>query len=338
MLPIFNRYPYTNLHELNLDWILTKIKEVDARGDAMAAATETTKEATANANRAAGRIDEALDDIDRTVNAAFDNFLSGVGSYTVNKTGAVSIKGGSLNLESDTSITETAHDGDITIEAQKDTRPAANINLRGDSVFVDANLTVTNRGGGVTILDDNTNSLLSAHYDGNTLSLEGITRGHIGNVVISGIETIADSQALTPETRANLAASCGYVDRKIKQISDALAPQIGENTESIEELSLVAQRFLATAPAILRVEADATQDRVTIDSAKLNALKDAAYNGRPITLVVDTTAENARMYMPVSSIEPLPTDYASISNCVIYFANGIYDANLNLSTGTLVFD
>ena len=32
-MSIFNKYPYTDMHELNLDYILTKVKELDARVD-----------------------------------------------------------------------------------------------------------------------------------------------------------------------------------------------------------------------------------------------------------------------------------------------------------------
>lgn len=48
-MSIFNEYPYTSLHELNLDWLLSKMKELDAKVDdlieeAIEQATENAKE------------------------------------------------------------------------------------------------------------------------------------------------------------------------------------------------------------------------------------------------------------------------------------------------------
>lgn len=34
---VFNNFPYTNIHELNLDWILKKIKEFDETLDSIVA-------------------------------------------------------------------------------------------------------------------------------------------------------------------------------------------------------------------------------------------------------------------------------------------------------------
>ena len=34
-MPLFNHFPYTNMHELNVDWAIEKIKELVAEGEAL---------------------------------------------------------------------------------------------------------------------------------------------------------------------------------------------------------------------------------------------------------------------------------------------------------------
>ena len=66
----WNKFPWTNLHELNLDWIIQKVKELETKV-----------------------LDEAHY-IDRKIN----DLLTGSGDLEIDKTGAVRISGGTVDL------------------------------------------------------------------------------------------------------------------------------------------------------------------------------------------------------------------------------------------------
>ena len=51
-MPLFDNFPYSNLHELNLDWVIAKLKDVDK-------AQMTAEEATTLLNQVSGKADEA---------------------------------------------------------------------------------------------------------------------------------------------------------------------------------------------------------------------------------------------------------------------------------------
>lgn len=38
---LFDQFPYTNFHDLNLDWMIEKIKELEARIEALEGSEET---------------------------------------------------------------------------------------------------------------------------------------------------------------------------------------------------------------------------------------------------------------------------------------------------------
>lgn len=75
-----NRYPYTDFHELNLDWIISKIKEIK---DAVKAADQSAGEAAESAAAAAGSAEAAADSAEDAADSAetaqniADNFTSG---------------------------------------------------------------------------------------------------------------------------------------------------------------------------------------------------------------------------------------------------------------------
>lgn len=215
-----SRYPWTNLHELNLDWIIARIKEISAQGEAMQQATTESKAATTAANTAAARVNEALADIDSTIDAGFERILSGVGDYVVNKTGNVQIKGSSTVIESGTGITMGANNGDIDIKAER-TGAVSRINFTAGQTNIKGEFNVQNTNGGFDLVNTTVRKALEVVYNG-ILQLFGIDNGETKPVVISGIETVTDAIAATPETRANLAASCGYVDNTEQRLNAVL--------------------------------------------------------------------------------------------------------------------
>lgn len=80
-MPLFNNFPYSNLHELNLDWIISKLKDVDK-------AQITAQEANTLLNQVSGKADEAAESArlaagsaDAAASSAHDADLSAFGAY-----------------------------------------------------------------------------------------------------------------------------------------------------------------------------------------------------------------------------------------------------------------
>ena len=66
----WNKFPWTNLHDLNLDWIIQKVKELEVK------------------------VLDAVPYIDRKIN----DLLTGAGDLEIDKTGTVRISGGTVDL------------------------------------------------------------------------------------------------------------------------------------------------------------------------------------------------------------------------------------------------
>ena len=87
----FNRYPYTDFHELNLDWIISKIKEIkdsviaaagsaEAAADSAEAAADSAEAAAGSAEAAAGSAETAQNLADRFTSGEVNQYLGGKGT------------------------------------------------------------------------------------------------------------------------------------------------------------------------------------------------------------------------------------------------------------------
>ena len=70
----WRKFPWTNLHDLNLDWIIQTVKTLEEN------------------------LSDALAQVQTTVDAAITKLLTGSGDLTINKTGDVRISGNSVQL------------------------------------------------------------------------------------------------------------------------------------------------------------------------------------------------------------------------------------------------
>ena len=80
----WRKFPWTNLHDLNLDWIIQTVKTLE---DNLADAVSTFQE---------------------MINKAITNTLTGIGDLTINKTGDVRISGNSVQLTGGTVVSDGA--------------------------------------------------------------------------------------------------------------------------------------------------------------------------------------------------------------------------------------
>ena len=80
----WNKFPWTNLHDLNLDWIIQKVRELEVK---VLNATQIAVE----------YVDSKISDL-----------LTGAGDLTINKSGDVSITGNSVQLTGGTVVSDGA--------------------------------------------------------------------------------------------------------------------------------------------------------------------------------------------------------------------------------------
>lgn len=76
-MPLFNNFPYTNFHEMNLDWVIKKVKEIDQ-------ISTTVNELLGRYNAMFNKVTELsteFDSFESDMQAAFDRFAAAGEQY-----------------------------------------------------------------------------------------------------------------------------------------------------------------------------------------------------------------------------------------------------------------
>lgn len=190
------KFPWTNLHDLNLDWIIQTVKTLE------------------------NNLADAVSTFQEMINKTILNTLTGEGAFNVIKTGNVLINGKNVEMsagavaEGNNSI-KLSENGDIDIIG-KNVRlknPAGVIQILGGLFFDTA-------GTFATIANTVKNKVMLLSYDG----ILQMSDNNNKPVVISGIGTVDKAQT-TAEARQNIAASCGYVDVGIGEVNNAITAE-----------------------------------------------------------------------------------------------------------------
>ena len=76
-MPLFNNFPYTNFHEMNLDWVIKKVKEIDQ-------ISKTVNELLGRYNAMFNKVTELsteFDSFEADMQAAFNQYKTETDSY-----------------------------------------------------------------------------------------------------------------------------------------------------------------------------------------------------------------------------------------------------------------
>ena len=316
----WKKFPWTNLHDLNLDWIIQTVKTLEENlADAIALMRTTAQNV-----------------VDSTISA----LLTGDGDFTVNKNGNVSIVGNRVQMNgSNVQIsgdTEISGSGDFAVNKTGD------VNLTGNNVRITSGSQAQMIGGAfisdggqqITLHNPNSSTSMTADYSSGILHLMN-NQDEAAGVALYAINTPADSAG----DNSSFAANVGYVKAAVGAVNTALATETENRTSGdanlqseidrvktqlqIESNERQANDTAIRQSAIFNVTANISTDftggNITLDSTVISQLKAALSINRLVSLTLKNFTVASNLYQ---TRYLLLDDYASPPS-----ANGEYTAN-----------
>ena len=310
----WKKFPWTNLHDLNLDWIIQTVKTLEENlADAIALMRTTAQNV-----------------VDSTISA----LLTGDGDFTVNKNGNVSIVGNRVQMNGTPVQIEGV--GDLTVNKTGDVNLAGN-NVRitsGSQAQMIGGAFISDGGQQLTLHNPNSSTNMTANYNSGVLHLMN-NQNEAGGVAIYPINTPADGGG----DNSSFAANVGYVKDAVEAVSTALATETENRTSGdaalqseIDRVKTLLQtesnerqandtaiRQNAIFNVTANISTDFTGGNITLDSTVISQLKAALSINRLVSLTLKNFTVASNLYQ---TRYLLLDDYASPPS-----ANGEYTAN-----------
>ena len=316
----WKKFPWTNLHDLNLDWIIQTVKTLEENlADAIALMRTTAQNV-----------------VDSTISA----LLTGDGDFTVNKNGNVSIVGNRVQMNGTPVQIEGV--GDLTVNKTGD------VNLTGNNVRITSGSPAQMIGGAfisdggqqLTLHNPNSSTNMTANYNSGVLHLSN-NQNLAEGVAVYPIKTPADGGG------SDFAANVGYVKEAIATVDGKLDTEISDRASGDTALQANIDNVimpLITAlqqKAIFSINAPVTDafvsGNVTLNTDVISQLKTAILNNRFVSLTLsDNGATNDTLYLIINNHMK---QLSNPSEFKIYFKDikGEHIADIDTATGVLTY-
>lgn len=302
------KFPWTNLHDLNLDWIIQTVKTLE------------------------GNLADAVSTFQEMINKAILNTLTGEGEFNVIKTGNVLINGKKVEIRAG----EAAEGGNsIKLSENGDVR------ISGNSAQL-SKTAISSGSEQLTMHNPTSNTSMTANYNSGVLTLTNNQESAKG-VAIYPINTPADGGG----DNTDFAANVGYVRNAVEIAEDNLDIEIDKRISGDAALQATIDNVimpLITAlqqKAIFNINAPVTDafvnGNVTLNTTVISQLKTAISNNRFVSLTLsDNGALNDTLYLIINNhIKQI----SNPSEFKIYFKDikGEHIADIDTATGVLTY-
>ena len=308
----WRKFPWTNLHDLNLDWIIQTVKTLENN---LADAVSTFKK----------MIDEAI-----------SNTLTGSGDLTISKTGDVRISGTGVNISG--GGTHISGSGDFTVNK------AGAVRLSGSHVYLSDTFI---SGGGSEILtlnNSNSGTNVSFGYNSGVLSLtnnQELAKG----VAVYPINTPADGGG----DNSTFAANVGYVKDAVTTVDGKLDTEIENRTSGDAALQSTIDNVIMPLINALQNRAprvfyfNTTAEAGTLTADEVSTIKTALIDHTPVIFIAPAGASQYYYYCVDCTPKPNSENINSVPFAITFKTlDGLYKAGLTFSgsggSGTVIFD
>lgn len=306
----WRKFPWTNLHDLNLDWIIQTVKTLeDNLTDAVGKFTEIVNTAVGaeREERIAKDAEiqaEIVTGVYPAISKSITDTLTGSGDLTISKTGDVNISGAHVSL-SNTYISAGSEQ--------------------------------------LTLHNPNSKKSMTANYNSGVLTLTN-NQDLAAGVAVYPINTPADGGG----DNSDFAANVGYVKDAVVAVDSKLDTEITNRTTGDAALQSTIDNVIM--PLLTKVEkraprvvymviGDVTAYNTVLTDEQITPIKTALLNHTPVMLCVDSSGDGAQFFYHLDNCVPEPDSNNINSALSLTFktVSGSHTAALDLSTKTIVF-